>query len=90
VDHREQGVEGLSAVTQMTADMAASVRFYEALGFRLLYGGAGSSFSSFRVGSSFLNVQANHAWTPPGAVWRRVIFHVDDVDAMYTGLSPLA
>lgn len=86
-------VEALGAVTLGTTDMARSVRFYERLGFRLLYGGSGSAFSSFQVGSGYLNLQAHDAWTPPQAVWGRVIFYVDDVDAMYeravtAGLTP--
>jgi hypothetical protein len=50
VDDGHERVEAISAVTLATTDMAASVSFYERLGFRLLYGGRGSSFSSFRAG----------------------------------------
>ena len=75
-------VESISAVTLVTADMAASVPFYEALGFRLLYGGAGAAFTSFAVGTGFLNLQDG----PGGAGWRgwgRIVFWVDDVDEMH-------
>ena len=74
--------ERISAVTLLTSDMARSVAFYEALGFRLLYGGAEADFTSFAVGDGFLNVQragAPDRWP----VWGRVIFWVADVDAMH-------
>ena len=82
----EQGpVERLSAVTLVTADMAASVAFYEALGFVRLYGGADARFTSYRVGGGFLNLQSRVGDDPSGggtAGWGRAIFWVDDVDAM--------
>jgi catechol 2,3-dioxygenase-like lactoylglutathione lyase family enzyme len=73
-------VESISAVTLHTADMARAVAFYESLGFRLLYGGPNADFTSFAVGAGYLNLQPA---APPAAVWGRVIFHVDDVDAMH-------
>ncbi|MDQ3384939.1 MAG: VOC family protein [Actinomycetota bacterium] len=78
-------VESLSAVTLVTGDMGASVRFYEALGFRVLYGGPGSPFTSFEVGSGFLNLQAGAGadGVARWAGWGRIIFWVDDVDAMH-------
>ena len=48
--------EGLSAVTLTVSDMARSVRFYSLLGFELLYGGEDARFTSFKAGSSFLNL----------------------------------
>lgn len=86
-------VEAISAVTLATTQMAASVSFYRRLGFPLLYGGSDAAFTSFRAGPGYLNVQRADDWTSPPAVWGRVIFHVDDVDAMYhravaTGLTP--
>src|SRR5919106_631457 len=80
VDDGHEQVEAISAVTLATRDMAASVSFYERLGFRLLNGGRGSSFSSFRAGGGYLNLQADEAWMPPEAVWGRVFFHVHDPD----------
>ena len=74
-------VESLSAVTLVTADMAASVAFYEALGFGRLYGGPGDGFTSFRAGTSYLNLQSRVG--VPAAGWGRAIFWVDDVDAMH-------
>ncbi len=77
----ESPIESVSAVTLIVEDMARSVAFYEAAGFRLLYGGATADFSSFAAGEQFLNLSAEQA-VPPG-LWGRVIFHVDDVDALY-------
>lgn len=80
----EEGVvESLSAITLVCADMAVSVTFYEALGFERLYGGPDSDFTSYRVGTSFLNLQHDAAWVPSAAVWGRAIFYVADVDALH-------
>jgi catechol 2,3-dioxygenase-like lactoylglutathione lyase family enzyme len=95
VDEGHERVQAISAVTLATRDMAASVAFYERLGFHLLYGGRETSFSSFRAGGGYLNLQADDSWVPTEAVWGRVVFHVDDVDAMYertltAGFAPSA
>ncbi|MCU0311516.1 MAG: VOC family protein [Acidimicrobiales bacterium] len=77
-------IEALSAVTLVTADMAASVAFYEAVGFECAYGGADAAFTSFRVGpTAFLNLQLVAGWRSPAQVWGRTIVWVDDVDAAY-------
>jgi catechol 2,3-dioxygenase-like lactoylglutathione lyase family enzyme len=75
-------IEGISAVTLGTHDMPRAVRFYRALGFDVLHGGEGSSFTSFRVGPGYLNLIAQperQRWS----WWGRVIFYVTDVDALY-------
>jgi catechol 2,3-dioxygenase-like lactoylglutathione lyase family enzyme len=75
-------IEGISAITLGTHDMACAVRFYRALGFDLLYGGDAAAFTSFRAGSGYLNLTAqpqDRLWS----WWGRVIFYVDDVDALY-------
>lgn len=82
--------EALSAVTLGVTDMAASCDFYAALGFDVLHGGPAAPFTSWAVGSGFLNLQVvDHVETG----WGRFIVHVDDVDAMYeravaAGLAP--
>jgi catechol 2,3-dioxygenase-like lactoylglutathione lyase family enzyme len=74
-------VEGLSAITLATHDMPRAVRFYEALGLRILHGGANDAFTSFALGSSFLNLTSEtHG---PIQFWGRVIIYVSDVDAFY-------
>jgi catechol 2,3-dioxygenase-like lactoylglutathione lyase family enzyme len=76
-------VESLSAVTLLTVDMAGAVAFYQALGFRLLYGGPETPFTCFRVGAGYLNLQLDTVGSGRRAVWGRVVLYVDDVDAMY-------
>jgi catechol 2,3-dioxygenase-like lactoylglutathione lyase family enzyme len=85
-------LECVSAITLATHDMARAVAFYGTLGFALKYGGPQASFTSFRAGSSYLNLTA----MPPDRLWTwwgRAIFYVDDVDqqharAVAAGLSP--
>jgi catechol 2,3-dioxygenase-like lactoylglutathione lyase family enzyme len=81
-DHDDAAhVESLSAITFATHDMARAVRFYEALGLRLLYGGEHEAFTSFALGNSFLNLTSETH--EPIRFWGRVIIHVSDVDAFY-------
>ncbi len=80
---RGEPVESISAVTLFTADMGAAVGFYRALGFPLLYGGPEAEFSSFRVGAGYLNLQLDRVGSARREPWGRVVFWVDDVDAMY-------
>ena len=64
---------GISAITLATHDMARAVAFYEALGFVLKFGGPAARFTSFRVGSSCLNLMSmpgEHVW----GQWGRAIF----------------
>ena len=49
---------GISAITLATHDMARAVAFYEAPGFVLKFGGPAASFTSFRVGSAYLNLKS--------------------------------
>lgn len=88
-------VERISAVTLLVSDMARSVAFYRALGFGLLYGGESEAFTSFRAGTGYLNLQTATDTAPPRSLWGRVIFWVDDVDAMHAraggaGFAPTA
>jgi catechol 2,3-dioxygenase-like lactoylglutathione lyase family enzyme len=91
-EQAEPRIESLSAITLATRDMARAVRFYEALGFPLKYGGPGEAFTSFAFGPSFLNLTVEtHG---PIHWWGRVIIYVSDVDAVYrkalaAGLAPL-
>ena len=83
---------GISAITLATHNMARAVAFYGALGFVLKFGGPSARFTSFHVGSGYLNLigmsgDGTRAW------WGRAIFYVDDVDAQYSlavsaGLTP--
>ena len=70
-------------MTLLTKDMALATGFYRSIGFELLYGGDNAEFSSFRAGTGYLNLQLSDGYEYGGRVWGRVIFWVDDVDAMY-------
>lgn len=70
-------------MTLVTADMSRAAAFYEALGFELLYGGGDAPFTSFAAGPGYLNLQLEADHRPVDPVWGRVIFWVEDVDAMY-------
>ena len=83
VEAQREPVESISAVTLLTVNMVEAVAFYKALGFHLLYGGPEAPFTSFRVGTGYLNLQLDTVGSPRRAVWGRVVFWVDDVDAMY-------
>jgi catechol 2,3-dioxygenase-like lactoylglutathione lyase family enzyme len=72
-------IESLSAVTLATHNMARAVAFYRMLGFEIVHGGDDEAFTSFRAGTSFLNlvaqpVERRWSW------WGRVIFYDSDVD----------
>ena len=90
-------VRSISAVTLTVADMARSVDFYrDKVGLEVLYGGGSASFTSFKIGDSYLNLtlaqpgaldsQDNQTSWGSQARWGRLIFHVDDVDALYRSL----
>lgn len=79
-----QHAESISAITLVTADMAASVKFYGVLNVEVVFGGSDSSFTTFKVTEGqFLNLQFDPTWQPPARVWGRFILWVDDVDAVY-------
>lgn len=85
-------ITSISAVTLAVSDMGAAFRFYETIGFEANYGGETADFSSFRAGVNFLNLTLAKG-RGEKVFWGRVIFYVDDVDAMYRkvvalGLEP--
>jgi catechol 2,3-dioxygenase-like lactoylglutathione lyase family enzyme len=77
-------VEALNAVTLLVSKMEESVKFYLAAGFRLGSGGPNADFSTFIVGEQHLNLTSgarkHHGF------WGRIVFHVDNVDAVYRNL----
>jgi catechol 2,3-dioxygenase-like lactoylglutathione lyase family enzyme len=88
-------VEGISAVTLLTADMAVAVAFYRHLGFQVVFGGPETAFTSLRAGPGFLNLQLDRGRSVASPIWGRTIFWVDDVDTAYeralaAGLRPEA
>ena len=87
-------IEGISAVTLVTADMAEAVSFYLLLGFELTHGGDSARFTSFRAGTGFINLELRANRRAPNTTWGRVVLWVDDVDAVYrravvAGLAPV-
>jgi len=74
-------IESLSAVTFQVCDMARSVEFYEKIGFQLKYGGKADEFTSFFVGTNFLNLQLIK--NSEISLWGRAIFYVQDVDVFF-------
>jgi catechol 2,3-dioxygenase-like lactoylglutathione lyase family enzyme len=80
-------IERISAVTLRVANMRESVRFYrDVLSMELLYGGEDASFSSLRAKdaqSAVLNLERGDTVSR----WGRLIFHVTDVDALWTHLK---
>jgi catechol 2,3-dioxygenase-like lactoylglutathione lyase family enzyme len=83
VSGSEPTIESISAVTLAVSEMARSVAFYRTLGFEVLAGGEDAGFTTFGVGTGYLNVQLDPEHAPIPGIWGRVIFYVDDVDAMH-------
>lgn len=75
-------IESISAITLATHDMSRAVRFYRALGFDIVHGGGESEFTSFRAGTSYLNLISASPDTK-WSWWGRVIFYHPDVDALH-------
>lgn len=76
-------IQTIAALTFAVSEMRRSVAFYRALGFELFAGDERSAFTTFRAGPSFLNLQRDPEHAPLPAIWGRVIFWVDDVDALH-------
>jgi catechol 2,3-dioxygenase-like lactoylglutathione lyase family enzyme len=77
-------IRHISAVTLAVQNMARAVAFYEAVGFEVLYGGAQATFTSFRLGDTFLNLILTPSYA--GNWWGRVIFRVAKVDDLHAAL----
>ena len=80
-------VEKISAITLKVKDMARSVRFYkEILGMEIIYGGQDASFTSLRTQGAqdaILNLEQGRF----SDGWGRIIFHVKDVDELWSYLN---
>ena len=87
--------ESISAITLVTADMAASVAFYGVLGSEVVFGGVEASFTTLKLNDGqFLNLQFDPTWVRPECIWGRFILWVDNVDSVYdafvaAGFAPL-
>lgn len=74
----------INAITLVTANMAAAVAFYRAVGLEIAYGGPDATFTSLRVGANFVNLMVSDG--PPAGFWGRVIVHVASPDAVWSRL----
>ena len=85
-------IEAISAVTLATRDMALATAFYEALGFRVEFGGPDAPFTSEAMAAGHINLTCRPN-ASPAEPWIRIIIRVSDVDAMHAlvlaqGLTP--
>jgi catechol 2,3-dioxygenase-like lactoylglutathione lyase family enzyme len=78
-------IQQISAVTLAVQDMARAVAFYQMIGFDVLYGSGQATFTSFRLGDTFLNLILAPSYTAQW--WGRVIFRVTKVDDLYAALT---
>lgn len=74
-------IKHVSAVTFLVARMAQAVRFYEALGFCVFYGGPEAEFSTMRSDEAYVNLIFTAGYEKQ--FWGRTIFRVDEVDELY-------
>jgi uncharacterized glyoxalase superfamily protein PhnB len=80
------GVHRIDAITLATHDMARALAFYQLLGGELEHGGGDTTFATFKIGGTHLNLVLEPKeieWS----FWGRVVFHVRDVDAAYEALQ---
>lgn len=90
--HRD--TPGLSAITFLTADMAAACSFWSAAGFAVAYGGPDSRFTSYTAGGgTFVNLSTETApanemhRAASTARWGRMIIHVTSPDDTHAALT---
>ncbi len=74
-------IEHVSAVTFCVRHMARSVRFYESLGFKVIYGGPEAEFTSLQSGEAYVNLTITPDYVP--WFWGRAIFRVTSADEQY-------
>src|SRR5262245_18505057 len=75
-------IQHISAVTLAVQEMARAVAFSRAIGLDVLYGGGQATFTSFRLGDTFLNLILTPAYAG-GDWWGRLIFRVEMVDGVH-------
>jgi catechol 2,3-dioxygenase-like lactoylglutathione lyase family enzyme len=75
---RTELIKKVSGTTLRVKSMVRSLRFYrDILRLKLVYGGEESSFSSFDIGGTHLNLELSQ---DVDTGWGRIIFHCGDVD----------
>ena len=75
-------IHSISAVALGTHDMATAVAFYRVVGMKLLRGGEDAGFTTFHVGSGYLNLTLQPD-TRKWCWWGRIIFYDSEVDALH-------
>ena len=88
-------VTKISAITIFAKNMKDSCMFYSKIPkFEISYGGPDSNFTTFKISQSpdmYLNIELQHKITEKansiGNEYCRIIFHTDDVDALYQYLK---
>src|SRR5204862_1173681 len=78
-------IQLISAATFNVRDMARSLKFYQKLGFEVLYGGESTTFSSLKAGEAFVNLSASPGYQHTS--WGRVVFRVVDVDGLHRAIT---
>lgn len=78
----DSSIECISAITLTVTNMACSVDFYKALGMAVRYGGESAKFTSLHAGTACVNLSQSDK-AKKADFWGRIIFYVDDVDALY-------
>lgn len=78
-------IQRLSAITFAVRDMPTAVSFYTTFGFAVVSGGPEAAFTSLHGGEAYVNLTLQPEHTP--VWWGRVIFYVEDVDALYQAIT---
>ena len=78
-------IQQISAVTLAVQNMARAVAFYQMIGLDVLYGSGQATFTSFRLGDTFLNLILTPSYKAQW--WGRVIFRVTKVDDLHAALT---
>ncbi len=78
-------VTKVAGVTLRVKSMPRALHFYgDILGLKLLYGDENSSFCSYDVNGTYLNLELSERVETS---WGRIIFYCDDVDEVHARLS---
>jgi catechol 2,3-dioxygenase-like lactoylglutathione lyase family enzyme len=78
-------VTKVAGLTLQVRSMSRALHFYkDILGLKLLYGDENSSFCSFDVNGTYLNLELSERVETQ---WGRVIFYCDDVDEVHGHLG---
>lgn len=74
----------INAITLVTGDMTAAIRFWTVAGLELTFGGDDQPFTSLRLGDNYVNLMLDRR--PRSGFWGRVVFHVPSPDELWNTL----